>query len=446
MADKIEKVFRDLINSLQAGKLYDADHPMFQASVDKSFASFQEAFKDKDELVIGIIGEELVFENEIFFELSKMVKPMITYFKGRGIERLVFRRQLRKEELSKFIALLVSPKEETSASAQERLTLAGITNISAGKLKGGSGVKEEDSSDALSATVLYQGYLDNLSKSVGAMLDESEVDALALRITVANLMDNLVSKYQEFLALTTVKRYDLGTFVHILNVSILSMYFASKIGFNRDDILDIGAAALFHDIGKLSISRKIIKKPDRLTDGEVETIRSHVITGAEILLRYSDKIGPLPVVVCFEHHLKYNLSGYPKLTFPQKPHIASLIVSICDVYDALSQRRSYKNDYPPKMIYDLMMRERGVSFDPQLLDVFFKLMGVWPTGTIVALSDSSVAVVKEQNEDDVFSPKIEVISPPEKIRLLDLRSVKGELSIEHFLNPLKDGKPYLRLI
>jgi putative nucleotidyltransferase with HDIG domain len=259
-------------------------------------------------------------------------------------------------------------------------------------------------------------------------------------------MENLMGRYQDFLNFATLKRYDLKTFFHVMNVCILSMYFSSKLGFSKEEILEIGSAALFHDIGKLYISRKIIQKPAKLTDEEFARIKSHVIIGAEIMLKYADSLGILPVIVCFEHHLKYDLSGYPKLAFIQRPHIASLIVCICDVYDALCQRRGYKADYPPNMIYDIMIREKGATFEPVLLEKFFKIMGVWPVGTIVALSDGRIAVVRQVNEDDIFFPKVEVIWPADKREAVDLRTLKEKNKIERSLNPLAEGKDYLSLI
>ena len=144
--------------------------------------------------------------------------------------------------------------------------------------------------------------------------------------------------------------------------------------------------------------------------------------------------------------MKFDLSGYPKVRYSQKPLLSSQIVCISDVYDALSQRRNYKNDYPPKMIYDIMTREKGTTFDPALLEHFFKITGVWPVGTIVSLSDGRVAVVRENNEDDILSPKVEVISPAEKKGLVDLRAVREENRIEHSLNPLTEGKAYLPFV
>ncbi len=170
----------------------------------------------------------------------------------------------------------------------------------------------------------------------------------------------------------------------------------------------------------------------------------HTDLGAEILLKYGDALGPLPAVVAFEHHLRYDLKGYPKMPFPRKPHHISLLVSQCDVYDALAQKRPYKQNYPPQKIYEIMMMGKGKSFDPRLLDEFFRIIGVWPVKTIVTLSDGRIAVVREQNKNDIFSPRVEVVSPEEKREVIDLAERKKEIKIKDSLDPFKEGKKYLR--
>ncbi len=172
----------------------------------------------------------------------------------------------------------------------------------------------------------------------------------------------------------------------------------------------------------------------------------HTDLGAGILLKYLDTMGTLPAVVAFEHHLRYDCKGYPKLPYPQKPHPASLLISQCDVYDALVQRRPYKRSYPPLKVYEIMMMGEGKSFDPSLLDEFFKIIGIWPVKTIVTLSDGRIAVVREQNKNDKFNPKVEVISPEEKKELIDLSEAGQNLKIENSLDPYKKGKKYLHLV
>jgi putative nucleotidyltransferase with HDIG domain len=443
MLEIIQNAFKELMSCLQNSRLYPDWHPEFKKSAERAYAALAEVLKDKGELVVGIVGEELAFEKEIFFDLSRTVKPMIRSLKERGIEMITFYPGITPEELSRFIAL-VNSKEGPVLLAQNDIEACGISNINIGKIKSG-----RDSSSvrgvaqAVNFLSLYEESLNKVTGSIESVLNAQILDHLNLQLTIKTVMDNLLGRHQDFLNFSAVKRYDLRTFSHLLNVSILSMYFCQRLGFSSDAVREVGIAALFHDIGKLYISRKIIQKPDKLTDEEFDKIRNHVILGAEILIKYVDGMGALPLVVCFEHHLRYDLSGYPKVRYYKVPHIASQIVSICDVYDALSSRRSYKSDYPPTMIYELMQRDKGKAFNPGLLDKFFKIAGVWPRGTIVVLTDTRIAVVSEENEDDIFLPKVRIISGTEADKVIDLKESGGVLKIERYLNPLTEGKEYL---
>ncbi|MFH1413373.1 MAG: HD domain-containing phosphohydrolase [Candidatus Omnitrophota bacterium] len=449
MLDKIERTFRDLIFALQIARMYPDWHPEFKNGIEKAHVSLGKILSGRTDLVIGIIGEELAFEKEIFFDLSKNVKPTIILLKERGVERIQFLPGLDKEELAKFVIFLVTPKDKITLSPQEYLDTLGVRNIIVGKIKAAaiqSTAYAISEADLLNYFKVYEKSFDELSKSIESVLNGEELNQLVLRDALGNVMDSLMGRYQDLLNLAKLKRYDLKTFYHTVNVAILSMFFSFKLGFTKQQVLDIGVAALLHDTGKLAISRKLIQKPSRLNEKEFTKMKSHVTLGAEMLLKYIDRLGVLPVVVCFEHHLKYNLKGYPKVSFYKKLHTASMIVSICDVYDALSQRRNYKRDYPPNLIYELMAKEKGEDFDPELLDKFFQIIGVWPVGTIVSLNDGRIAVVREQNRDDKFSPKVEVILPKDKKEIVDLKAAKDKLKIERSLNPLGEGKDYLALI
>ena len=449
MTERVEAAFRAFLSSLQIARLYDTAHAKFLKSLDAAFAAFLECFATEGEVVIGIVEDEIAYKNEVLFELSRSVKPMIAALKERGVERLVFSRRMHKDELKKLIEVLMLSKEKMQHPAQEYLDGLGVRNISVGKLKvEGSGQEEslEKARQAIDYLNLYNASLENFSQSVDKMINDEAIDALDLRMGVSALMENMALRSQELLKLTTVKRYDVTTFVHITNVSILAMFFASRLGFSRDDVAEIGTAALFHDIGKLAISRKVIKKEGKLTDEEFALMKSHTVLGAEILLKYVDNLGILPVVVCFEHHLKYDLSGYPRLKLSKKPHIASLIVTICDVYDALLQRRSYKASFAPMVIYDIMNEEKGKAFEPALLESFFRIMGVWPVGTLVGLNDGRVAVVRQVNEDEIFLPQVQVLTREGSGETIDLKETKEKVWIEKYLDALGEGKEYLPLI
>lgn len=446
MFERIEEAMRGLLACLQVVKLYTAKHPLFAKTLDKAYLSLSEAMQQGEELVLGIVGEELVFEKEILFDLSKNIRPALVYLKDRGIEKIVFSRGFSKAELEKFVVFLSAPKDDSELGPKERLQLSGVKNIRVDKINSEPMIVSLPQGQIDRIASVYNSSMEKAINTVSELLDAKSIDHLALKFTMNNLMDNLDKLPKEFLKLISIKRHDVATYAHILNVSILAMYFSSKMGFTKEDVLDIGVAGLFHDIGKLYISHKILGKPERLTEEEFNTIRSHTLLGAEILLNYQESLGILPVVVSFEHHLRYDLQGYPKLPHLKKPHLASLVVAICDVYDALYQRRGYKTDYSPDVIYNIMSREKGTAFEPELLDKFFKAVGVWPIGSIVALSDGRIAVVRDQNEADIFLPKVEVISPADKKEFIDLKHDGSGLKIERFLSPWKEGKEFLNLV
>lgn len=445
MNEIIEVALKDFLSALQTAKLYNSSHPIVQRAIEKAHRSISDLLNEKKELIIGIIGEEIAFEKEILFDLSKISKPAITYLKERGIEKIIFNRGFQVTELGKFISFLVIPKEEIKDNPQDYLLSVGVQNIQVSKIEVASNELSQGSTPALDKNSSEGNHFSNISKSLTSILDKEAMDGLALKVAVNNVIENLETEYKQLQKLNTLKRYDLGTFAHLINVSVLSMYFSSKIGFSKEVVLEIGLSALYHDIGKLYISRRIIRKPDQLNPEEFSIMESHTTLGSALTLQYADTIGIMPTVVSFEHHLKYDLSGYPKLVFPKKPHIVSQIVSICDIYDALSERRSYKADYPPDTIYNLMIRGKGTTYNPALLDKFFQLIGVWPIGSIVALSDKRVAVVVEENPDEIFSPQVRIIYPQKEEKVVDLKN-NNDLKIERYLNPWGEGKDFLHLL
>lgn len=441
MQDKVKTTLLMLMNSVQAGKIYAEEHPKFQEFISKTFAEIDEFLLDNKELIIGIVDNELAWEDEIFFDLSQKLDTLVRFFQECGIFRIVFQQGLRLEELKEFVAFLTRTKRQDIVDDKEYFSLHGIQNIRAGKMRTLNQSKKDRDEEMVHQ---FDDSLHYVASSFNSVLNEEEVDFLDLRFNILNIMENFMGKHQELLNLISVKDKDLITFVHLINVSLLSMFLASKLEFDKDSVLDIGIAALFHDIGKLSISKKIITKKAKLQKKEFEKMKNHPILGARILHSYIDTLGNLPVVVAMEHHLRYDLTGYPQTAYPQKPHTASLIVSMCDVYDALAQKRTYKKDYPPNEIYSIMQQDKGTLFDPQLLDRFFEVLGVWPIGAIVKLSDDRIAVVRDVSELDIFNPIVEIIPPGKAKELIDL--AKCEITIECALNPFKAGKKYIEFI
>ena len=446
MLEKIKLFLKDLISAIQASKIYSGNHPIIQEQIDKAHMCLQDILKEAKGLVLGIVDDVFVWENEFMFDLSKKSQSLILYLKRKGVERIEFQRAVSKDELQKFLQIITLSPSKTRGEKDEFLSLEGIKNIKAGKIKAPSKEREAQSPKLKNLEAVYLDSIKTASHSINKTLRSEDIDYLDLRFNILTIMENFMGRHQELLNLTSIKKKDLFTFAYLLNVSILSMFFASNKSFSQDDTLDIGIAALFHDIGKIAISKQILIKEAKLTDQEFDKMKDHTVLGTEILLGYASTFGILPAVVAFEHHMRYDLSGYPRVAYARTPHIASLIVSICDVYDALAQKRSYKADYPPLRIHKIMEQEKGKLFEPRLFDVFFSVMGVWPVGCLVKLSNGKIAVVREVNEHDIYNPKVEMLTPGPTGKRIDLAENNGKLKIVDSLNPLNEGSKYVKYI
>jgi HD-GYP domain-containing protein (c-di-GMP phosphodiesterase class II) len=446
MVEKIKFALLNLSSAIQAGKIYSKDHPSFQEFIIRAFKTLQEVVSRKKDLVIGIVEDELAWEGEIFFSLSQKLNALVLYLQEKNIERIVFLPDLNEEELMKFALFLIDREKRGSGDAQEFLTALGVRNIRAGKIRALTSQSAIAEDTVKAKKKRKDKTIRNVSQIIENVLNEEDVDYLELKFNVLNYMEDYLGRREELADLVSIKKKDLTTFLHLLNVSIICMFVSSKFGYSQEDVLDLGIAGLFHDIGKLAISRRILKKPTQLSEDEFYKMKHHTTQGAEILVKYTNAVGKLPAVVAFEHHLRYDMKGYPRLSHPRKPHTASMIISMCDVYDALAQRRSYKKDFPPKKIFDIMMDGKGTSFDPVLIEAFFRALGVWPVGTIVSLSNRRIAIVRKTNENDIFKPMIEVFHPAKSREMIDLADEKVKLKITKSLNPFKEGKKYLEMI
>lgn len=446
MLEKIKAFLTDFVSAIQAAKFYSVDHPQFKDMVRRAARSLDEVLKEKKEIAIGIIDNELAWEEEILFDLSQKIGSLLLYLKERGIERMTFQAPLGEQELSRFVAALTNPRIKSFEDPQDYLAQSGVLNIKVGKILAPAVAPAAAHNMQKEVQEHYEASAQSVTQTIESMLEEKMISSLDLGLSMLDLIDSFSGKNQKFLGLISVKEKDTVTFAHLLNVSVLSMHLASKMGYSKDEVLDLGNAALFHDIGKIFTSRKILKKKGSLSEAEFSIIHDHTVQGAEILLKYKETLGILPAIVAFEHHLRYDLTGYPRLSFPYQPHPASFIVSFCDVYDVLSQKRTYKKDFPPLQIYELMTKEKGKLLDPEVVDEFFRAMGVWPIGTIVVLSDDRIAVVREANATDIFRPKVEVIVPESQREMIDLVEQHGAFEIKGYLNPFGEGRKYVEFI
>jgi putative two-component system response regulator len=157
---------------------------------------------------------------------------------------------------------------------------------------------------------------------------------------------------------------------HIKRMSRYSAVLAERMGMKPSEVELMLYSSPMHDIGKIGIPDSILLKPGKLTEGEFEIIKSHTVIGARILEDSKSEVIQYAQVIALNHHEKWNGQGYPNRLKRAKIPLPARIVGLVDVFDALTTKRPYKDAYPVELACDIIERERGQSFDPDVVDAF----------------------------------------------------------------------------
>ncbi len=166
------------------------------------------------------------------------------------------------------------------------------------------------------------------------------------------------------------KNVDTGN--HIVRMSRYSAFFAEKLGLPPDEVRNIRHAALMHDVGKIETPDYILLKSGKLTDQEFELMKMHTTIGAKILGTSKAKILQIAQQIALCHHEKWNGKGYPRGLSGENIPMVGRIVALADTFDALTSKRPYKEPYPLELALEIIKKERGEHFDPDVVDIFLE--------------------------------------------------------------------------
>ncbi len=224
-------------------------------------------------------------------------------------------------------------------------------------------------------------------------------DEIGVRKTVRVVQDvvtNLIEDDEVYSAISTLRISDDYTYTHSVNVAMLSMCIGRRINLSRRNLVNLGMCALFHDLGKIEIPNKVLHKKEKLDAKELKLFQEHSLNSSRLLLKLKaspDSKARL-LVPMFEHHLKYDLSGYPHADWKKPLTLFGKIISIADKYDTLTSSRAYrKSVLSPDRVLGYMFDRAGKDYDPILIKVFINIMGVYPVGTLMKLDNDELALV-----------------------------------------------------
>ncbi|NLO89455.1 MAG: HD-GYP domain-containing protein [Clostridia bacterium] len=239
--------------------------------------------------------------------------------------------------------------------------------------------------------------------------------------SVETLIDEILGKKDHLVNLLDIRAYDDYTYAHSVNVCILSLLTGVSLGYPRSSLFSLGVGALLHDLGKIKVPEKILKKPGKLTNEEYEEVKKHCIYGYEILKKQDI---PAPsALVAYEHHERYNGEGYPRGLKGKEIHEYAQIAGIVDVYDALTSDRVYRKSYLPHEAFEMINGSGNFHYDIKFVKAFQENIAAYPIGTIVELNTGEIGVVIGTPKGFPYRPDVRVFEA-ENGKVKIIREVK----------------------
>ncbi len=273
-------------------------------------------------------------------------------------------------------------------------------------------IKDGVSKDIFIEDAIKEETLINVRKNMAEEMDKIKLsrteDAYISMKLIGNIMEYILENKDVVVNLADIRSTNEYTFTHSVNVCVLSLVLGLSLGYDRQRLLELGTGALLHDIGKNFIPNDIINKLSPLTPEEYELVKTHTSRGYEVL-RENKNIPELSSYVALAHHERYDGTGYPLGKRGEDIHEYARIVSIADVFDAITSKRPYKMKENPSRAVDYLISMESRQFDEQLLSKFLESIAVYPIGSKVKLSDGSLGLVISENREMPTRPIVRII-------------------------------------
>lgn len=370
----VDRLVVSLVAGINMRALYGSDHPALASHVGRILEAVTAACQErqKEALTFLVVGQDLVVENQPLRTGSLYHQQFIRALTRRAVERLTIGRGLGTEECVRFL----TPMALGGVPVSTRHLVVGRVELQAPPLEGagpgsggGSGPGDDSAIEALTAESV-----DGAREAFTEFRTDRRGGLVRLEQVVWSLMDALERATREILPLAPLKTHDDYTFVHSVNVSLLTLAQARSFGIAGARLHAIGLAAFLHDIGKLKIPLEVLNKPGKLEGEEWRIMMGHAQEGATHLCGVEGS-HPLAILVAYEHHMRYDgQPNYPVPRVGRRPTMASQMTSISDVYDAICTTRPYAKARSREFAVSVLTERVGTFHSPALVANFVRMV------------------------------------------------------------------------
>lgn len=258
-----------------------------------------------------------------------------------------------------------------------------------------------------------------IKETMNRVCSKQDLKMQEIWVVVEQIINDLMNKDNILVNLSLIKCVDEYTFSHSINVCIYALIVGISKGYEKDKLMELGVGAILHDIGKMFVDPNILNKPSRLNEEEYEHIKSHAKLGYDLVMKNKD-ISEASAQIILTHHERFDGGGYPLKIAGSKIQEYSRIVAICDVFDALTSDRVYRNKELPHKAVEYLISMGHHQFDYNLVKEFISHIPCYPIGTLIKLSNEEVAVVYKIYEEYPNRPIVKCIEKGKSTKILDL--------------------------
>ncbi len=446
-----QAVLVGLYSALQALRLFPLENQTVQKALVDLHAATARVVEREGELEVALVGDFL-FVNEVRVRLdlstyaafslvsSSMQRHRVgTIRVARGVER---------EEWPPFLALLLQQaeaEEETFERFAARLETTPVRHLVVGPPRERPQLDHEAQLSKEAAKQAYFQTVEVARSVLGDVRLKKSVNARRVKRSVQNIVDQVLNNETWIMGMTALRDYDDYTFTHCVNVCIFSVVLGQKLGLPKLDLYELGVGGLLHDIGKMRVDESITKKPGSLTEAELRAIQEHPTEGLLALFNMHG-FGEVPyraMLTAYEHHMKTDLTGYPRSKRPRAPGLFSRIVAVADAFDAATSVRCYQAlPKRPEDALEEMRDNEKRGLDPLLVKALINVTGIYPVGTLVFLDTFELAVVTAANPDreKLHQPVVKVIYDARGVPLAE------PVTVNLAVDGAAEGRPRRRVI
>ncbi len=425
---------------LKGTTIYDQKNVSIDRLTQECVQVINGIIRSQGNFFLKIVRDNLFFNNaRIIVRADKypIFKAFWQEMRKRWIGEVEFLEEVNGEHLKDFVYLLSGLEENNESNylyVKKQLEYRNIESIEVGKLEP---FRDEetyvDSEDQKKhSKEVYFKSIGLVKEVVENINQQKALNIRKAKRLMQNAVNAIVQDDSTLLGLANIKNYDEYTFNHCANVAIYAIALGQRIGVPKKHLSHLGMAGLFHDMGKMRIPKEILNKTGKLSPEEWSVMRSHPVVGAELIMRMKEwgELSTRMIEGAFEHHLRYDLTGYPRLTRKRKISLFGRIVTVADFYDALARPRVYNRfPYVSEKILGIMLERSGKDFDPAIVKVFINMIGIFPLGTLVLLNTNEMGIVTQIQEETelIERPKVCLLYYSDgeyrKAKVVDLREM-----------------------